>query len=145
MGPKPVAGLRVVFDTNTVLSALLFSHGKLSWLRGQWRTQGVTTLASKQTVQELLRVLAYPKFRLAKSEAEELLSDYLPYTEIITIKSRIFTEPRCRDQADQIFIDLAVTGKADVLVTGDKDLLDLSRETTFGIETPAQYKCQFVK
>ena len=58
------AVLRVVLDTNTVLSALLFSNTSLSQLRLCWQNQQLIPFASKATISELMLVLAYPKFKL---------------------------------------------------------------------------------
>lgn len=55
---------RVVLDSNVVLSALLFSRGRLAWIRAAWQGGRFVPLASKPTVEELIRVLGYPKFRL---------------------------------------------------------------------------------
>jgi hypothetical protein len=55
--------LRAVFDTNVVVSALVFG-GRLRWLRAAWAAQAVTPVVCRETVTELLRVLAYPKFHL---------------------------------------------------------------------------------
>lgn len=129
--------MRVVFDTNVVVSALLFSKGRLSWLRLHWQSGEVTPLMSKETVDEIIRVLSYPKFQLDKSEIEALLADYLPYTEaigVLTCKS----SPQCQDKDDQKFVDLALQGKAQVLVTGDSDLLSMDIGVT--TEPPAQYR-----
>jgi hypothetical protein len=49
----------------------------------------------------------------------------------------------CRDKNDQQFLDLAQSGKADLLVTGDRDLLALSGQTSFLIETPQAYRVRF--
>ena len=114
--------MKVVFDTNTVISALLFSKGQLSWLRPYWRMSKVTALSSKATVDELIRVLAYQKFQLEADEIETLLADFIPYCTVIKVVARK-NNPRCRDPDDQIFIDLVISGNADILVTGDKALL----------------------
>ena len=71
---------------------------------------------------ELIRALTYPRFRLTANEQEELLADYLPYC----LATVIPNPPPCRDQADIPFLQLALADKADVLVTGDKDLLVLA-------------------
>ena len=68
------AARRVVLDTNTILSALLFEHGRLVPLRNAWQAGALTPLLCTPTVEELLRVLAYPKFRLAPADREELLA-----------------------------------------------------------------------
>lgn len=129
--------MRVVFDTNVVVSALLFSKGRLSWLRLHWQSGEVTPLTSKETADEIIRVLSYQKFRLDKSEIEALLADYLPFTEAIKVVTHK-SSPQCQDKDDQKFVDLALQGKAQVLVTGDSDLLSMGIGLT--METPAQYR-----
>ena len=129
--------MRLVFDTNTVVSALLFGQGQLSWLREHWRGNDVVALVSRPTVDELIRVLAYPKFSLDKVEIEALLADYLPFTEAVSVSTQT-QSPQCRDSDDQMFVDLAIQGQANVLVTGDRALLEMD----FGVmvENAAAYK-----
>ena len=129
--------MRVVFDTNTVVSALLFEHGQLSWLRDHWRSRDVTALVSKPTVDELIRVLAYPKFDLNKTEIEALLADYVPFTSVITVPPQL-QSPKCSDINDQMFIDLAIQGQAGILITGDRVLLAM--DIGVSIERAADYK-----
>jgi putative PIN family toxin of toxin-antitoxin system len=124
------AAVRVVLDTNVVLSALVFRGGAAGQVRQAWQRGLVLPLASTATVQELARVLAYPKFRLSKSEQDELLADYLPYAETVRIPQPPPTVPDCRDVLDLPFMLLAMAGKAQVLVlvTGDRDLLTIAAE-----------------
>jgi putative PIN family toxin of toxin-antitoxin system len=129
---------RVVFDTNTVVSALLFANGRLAWLRAHWREGGCTPLISRVTAKELTRVLSYPRFRLSAEDRLELLADYLPFCETVEADQRCPTV--CRDANDQAFLDLAQSGRADLLVTGDRDLLALIGKTGFLIETPETYR-----
>ncbi len=69
-------------------------------------------------------VLGYPKFKLNPSQQKETLEDYLPFAEIATLPAQLALLPiRCRDIKDEKFIHLAITAKADCLVTGDDDLL----------------------
>jgi putative PIN family toxin of toxin-antitoxin system len=117
---------RVVIDTNLVLSALVFAGGRLAPLRLAWQDQRVLPLVSRATVAELIRALAYPKFKLAAHEQEELLADYLPYCKTVRIPAPPPATPPCRDAFDVPFLELALAGKADALVTGDKDLLCLA-------------------
>ena len=120
---------RWVLDTNVVLSALLFPSGRLTWLRDAWRSGTVVPLASRETTTELIRVLHYPRFELTPREREDLLGDYLPHCESVTV-------PQCRDPRDRPFLELAVAGQADALVTGDKDLLALAAALRIPIVTP---------
>ncbi len=124
---------RIVFDTNIIISALLFKKGSLSFLREQWASQQLIPLVSKQTAQELLRVLEYPKFKLSKSAQNELLAEYLPYAKIVDVNCDVSDLEICRDIHDQKFLELAHCGKADFLVTGDNDLLVLNGSLGFPI------------
>ena len=129
---------RVVFDTNVVLSALLFTHGQLSWLVGHWQAGNCVPLISRATAEELTRILSYPKFRLTANEELEALANYIPYCEAVEIVQSC--PVLCRDAKEQPFLDLSQSGKADVLVTGDEDLLALAGQTGFVIETPEEYR-----
>lgn len=132
----PIA--RVVFDTNTVVSALAFTGSRLAWLRLDWRDGSCIPLVSRPTVTELIRVLAYRKFQLSEERRLELQGDYLPYCCKVDPKE---SHPiLCRDSHDQPFLDLAHCGKADLLVTGDEDLLALAGQTKFVIEAPESYR-----
>lgn len=116
---------RVVLDTNLVLSALVFANGRLAALRHAWQGRRCVPLVSRITTTELIRVLAYPKFKLDEAARHELLADYLPWCITTHIPNPPPTTPECRDPFDQPFLHLAVAGKADYLVSGDQDLLSL--------------------
>jgi putative PIN family toxin of toxin-antitoxin system len=120
--------VRVVLDTNVVLSALVFAGGPARQIRQAWQRGDFLPLASTATVKELVRVLAYPKFRLSYREQEELLADYLPYVQTVRIPNPPPRVPECRDVMDLPFMQLAVEGKAQVLVSGDRDLLAIADE-----------------
>ncbi len=122
------ARLRVVLDTNVVLSTLVFGGGAAGRLRGLWQQGVFVPLASTATAHELVRVLAYPKFGLSVADQDELLSDYLPYTTAVRILQPPPQVPICRDPLDAPFLHLAMAGKAQMLVSGDKDLLALAVE-----------------
>ena len=121
--PRPP---RVVIDTNLVLSALVFTQGRLTPLRHAWQGTRCQPLLSSLTATELIRVLAYPKFKLSAEEQQELLADYLPYCTTVRMPAKPPATPACRDKFDLPFLQLAIVGKADYLVTGDLDLLSLA-------------------
>jgi putative PIN family toxin of toxin-antitoxin system len=133
---------RVVLDTNVVLSALVFGGGVAGRVRHVWQQSLCTPLVSRATVQELMRVLAYPKFRLSNEEQHELLADYLPYTATVRVPQPPPKVPPCRDADDLKFLELAVAGRARALVTGDADLLAVSGPLRFEIAAPAQWLAQ---
>jgi putative PIN family toxin of toxin-antitoxin system len=120
--PPPRVGL----DTNVVLSALLFGGGWTARVRGGWQSGRFVPLASTATARELVRVLAYPKFRLSADEQEQLLSDVMPWMQVVQIPHPPPPVPACRDALDLPFLRLAIAGKAHALVSGDRDLLALA-------------------
>ena len=120
--------MRVVLDTNVLVSALLFSRHRMSWLRRAWQTGQIQPVMDRSTAAELLRVLASPKFQLTDAEQEELLADVLPYAQTVTQTDDNPSWPRCTDPNDQMFITLAVSAHVDALVSGDAALLALGRE-----------------
>lgn len=131
---------RLVLDTNVLLSALLFRSASMTWLRTAWQSESILPLASRDTVSELLRVLGYPKFGLTAPDRDDLLADYLPWCETVTIPVPPPVTPDCRDPLDQPFLVLALAGRANALVTGDRDLLALADSFAIPILTPAEMK-----
>jgi putative PIN family toxin of toxin-antitoxin system len=92
----------------------------------------------------LLRVLAYKKFKLAEADIARVLALYLPHAvlhEIDHSSHKMGLVPICRDPRDQMFLELAQSAQADLLVTGDEDLLCLDdavmKQMNFRIITPA--------
>ncbi len=126
MKTATVGTLRVVLDTNVVVSALLFSRGRLAWLRQAWQQGRFIALISRPVAEELMAVLAYPKFKLNSGEQRELLADYLPWCEIVSLPPELPAVADCRDTDDLKFLALAQVARADFLVSGDKDLLALA-------------------
>lgn len=135
---------RVVIDTNLVLSALVFSGGQLDALRHAWQKQRCIPLVCKHTASEIIRVLAYPKFKLTLAEQNELLADYLPYCETVNLPTKVPKTLHCRDVFDIPFLHLAVVGKADFLISGDEDLLCLADEFICPIVTAKEFVARFL-
>mgnify|MGYP001825560756 FL=1 len=134
--------MKVVLDTGVIVSALLFPRGRVAWLRDRWTAGSIRPLVSRATADELIRVLAYPKFKLGGPEIDTVLAAYLPFTETVDVRSTRDDPavPACDDPDDQEFLYLTIDGEAEALVTGDDDLLRLRDEAPFPILTPAQFK-----
>jgi putative PIN family toxin of toxin-antitoxin system len=129
--------VRVVLDTNAVISALLFS-GVSSKLVSLWQNGLITPLLSRPILDEYLRVLSYPKFELSEKEIKELIQEeILPFAEVVRPKRRLRVVRR--DPSDNKFLECAVAGKASVIISGDKDLLSLGRYRRVRIQSPAQF------
>jgi putative PIN family toxin of toxin-antitoxin system len=129
--------VRVVLDTNALVSALLFS-GVSSKLVSLWQNGLIAPLLSREILDEYLRVLSYPKFALSEAEIKELIQEeILPFAEVVKPKRRLRVVRR--DPSDNKFLECAVAGKADVIISGDKDLLSLGRYRQIRIQSPAQF------
>jgi len=136
--------VRVVLDTNVLVSALLFTQGRLSWIRRLWTDRTIVPLVDEPCTKELLRVLTYPRFGLSTAEITILLESFLPYAETVdTTAAQGLDLPTCRDTSDQKFLRMAQAGNAAVLVTGDEDLLILAQRTEFPIERPSDFARRF--
>lgn len=80
-------------------------------------------LVSRDTLDELIRVLAYSKFNLTAAEIDPIVQDLLGMSEFVNVKSKV--DVVSADPTDNIFLELALDGKANVIVSGDHHLLDL--------------------
>ena len=126
-----------VFDTNVLVSALLFANSlprkalELALDRGK-------TLISKETVDELNNVLSRPKFKryISPQKRERFLFSFIQKSVLIEIQEKI---EECRDPKDNKFLELAVNGEATTIVSGDKDLLVLHPFREISILTVSQF------
>ena len=116
--------MRVTLDSNVLVPALVLKSPGFAWLRQAWRVRTVVPLASEETIAELVRVIQYSKFRLSQDEMLALLTDYLPWCEMV-VTAEAPAVPACSDPQDIPFLELTLVGGADALVSGDSDLLDL--------------------
>jgi len=124
---------RLVLDTNTVLALWMFRDPKLDALR-KWIEAGNCRLYSREdALEELRRVLAYRQFGLDEAAQTALHARYRcrlapwsppPHTETAR---RISVLPRCRDEDDQKFLEIASLSDASAVITRDKALLRLAR------------------
>ena len=125
MGKTPKKIIRVVLDTNVLISSLLFK-GKLSRIVALWQEGKIVPIISKETFDELRAVLEYPKFSLTATEIKSLIEhEILPFFEVAKVSEHV--EGACRDPGDDKFISCAISANADFIVTGDKDLSDLKK------------------
>jgi len=125
MGKKPKKIIRVVLDTNVLISALLFK-GELTRMVGLWQRGKMIPIISKETFDELRTVLEYPKFSLSRAEIKSLIEqEILPFFEVVNVSKHV--KGACRDPGDDKFISCALSANADYIVTGDRDLSDLKK------------------
>jgi uncharacterized protein len=110
-----------------VLDLVVFDDPSITGLRAGIEAGEVVILASRECLDELRRVLAYPGFGLDAARQAAALEWFATRVELSDpVRVGAFL-PRCSDRDDQKFLELAWAGKADRLVTKDKALLALRR------------------
>jgi uncharacterized protein len=128
--------MRVVVDTNVFVSAALKDRS-FPALALHVVAQRGTLLKSAATEGQLIEVLARPRIAaLVAPEAAEWMRTLLLAAETVVITERIAA---CRDPTDDKFLELAVNGQADMIVSGDADLLVLNPFRGIPIVPPATF------
>ena len=130
-------GQRFVVDTNVLVSRLLLPDS----IPGQAFAKAQATgdlLVSDDTLSELAEVLSRPKFDkyLSAKERRKFFSLLAPLCIKVEIVQPI---QACRDPRDDKFLELAVNGSADFILSGDSDLLSLHPFQDIPILSPVQY------
>jgi len=136
MGTQKV--IRVVIDTNVVISALLFggTPGKLIPL---WKSGHIITLASAEIIDEYIQVMTYPKFKLSEEEIHYLLYfEILPYLDVVSVGPALSPIIE-KDPSDDKFILCAEAGKANFIISGDQHLLSNKNYKKIKIINPEQF------
>jgi putative PIN family toxin of toxin-antitoxin system len=133
--------IKVVIDTNVIISAILFD-GIPGELIPLWKSSRIKPLASKEIIDEYIKVLAYPKFELSEAEINYILyNEILTHFDIIQIKeSPMITKV---DPSDDKFIHCTKAGKANLIISGDQHLLKLKSYGKIKIQTPSQFLKKF--
>ena len=117
--------MRLVADTNILISALLVGTSLPAHLVVLWREGRFDLLTSAEQLDELMRVTRYPRIRerLTPALAGRLINEL---REVAVLVTNLPTVTICADPFDNYLLAIATAGSADFLVTGDKrDLLGL--------------------
>lgn len=118
--------MRAVLDTNVLISAVLSRSGAPAQLLELWLGGAFELVTSPKLLEELERVLAYPKIRSRVSEEEaEALVSLIAVGSITVADPTEFPSVRSRDPDDDFLISLAAQSRS-ILVSGAPDLLDLA-------------------
>ena len=128
--------MRLILDSNVLLSALLTSHSSPARLLDAWERKLFTLIASDGLIAELRDVAGRPFFRARlRASAAELLAAGL--RDFSSFYRDLPSGPRAPDPKDSYLLALAEASQADFLVTGDKELLVLEHHKSTRIVTPA--------
>lgn len=126
--------MRYVFDTNVIISAILFEHSKPAKAFRYALSNG-EILLSLDLLEELNEVLGRERFNqyVTSEEREEFLAALLERAVLVEITENV---QECRDPKDDKLLELALNGEADYIISGDKDLLVLHPFRHVAIITP---------
>jgi uncharacterized protein len=128
--------MRVVVDTNVLVSAALKQQSMPGMTALLVERRG-GLLKSLATEQQLCEVVARPRLAsLIDAETQAWLTKLMAAAELVMSTERIVA---CRDPTDDKFLELAVNGRADLIISGDRDLLALNPFRDIPIVTPAMF------
>jgi putative PIN family toxin of toxin-antitoxin system len=131
-----MADLRVVLDTNVLVSGVAYPMSVPGRIVGLWHHGALDVVLSRYILDETARVLPrLPRVQMSSDEIQDLIDSFMFLADIVEPDGA--EEPDLRDPADQKVLATFVAAKADYLITGDKDLLVLAGK--YPIVTPAMF------
>ena len=129
-------GLRVVLDTNVLVSGLAYPGSVPGCIVAAWRRGGLDVVLSHYILDEMARVLPrLSRIRMTPAEIRDLADSFMFLADIVEPEGA--QDVNLRDPADQPVLLTLVAAQANYLVTGDKDLLALADD--YPIVTPAEF------
>lgn len=133
--------IRIIIDTNLCISMLIGK--RVAELRPILTSPSYELIVSNTLLQEIRVVTSRPKF--ARYFDPSLVEDFIHF---IQVNSRSFIldhiPSRCRDPKDDFLLELAIISDADLLLTGDKDLLELHQIGNCKIITINQFAAKYL-
>ena len=135
------SNIRCVIDTNVLVSSLLLKNSVPFQVVEMLFYEG-KLLRSESTTQELGTVLQRKKLikYITQNERSAFMTKFLIKSELVNINETITI---CRDVKDNQFLELAVSGEANFIITGDNDLLILNSFRNIEIVTPQIFLGRF--
>lgn len=132
--------MRVVVDTNILVRALIMPHGSVGPVILHLRQGHYALLYAWSLLEELVDVLNRPRIRVKYNLSEQ---DIHTVVSLILLRGEAVKKPEpiraCRDPKDDKFLEVAVSGEAEVIVSGDEDLLVLNPFRGIPILPPAKF------
>jgi putative PIN family toxin of toxin-antitoxin system len=132
--------MRAVVDTNILVRAVIKPQGSVGPVLQRLRRREYTLLLSRATLDEVVDVLHRPRLRVKYGLSESALRAVI---RLVVLRSELVQPDEqiavCRDPKDDKFLEVAVAGQADVIVSGDEDLLTLDPYAGIPIVSPSQF------
>jgi uncharacterized protein len=144
--------LTAVLDSNVLISLLVFSDPRYPGIAAAWASGSLRVVTDDACAAEFERVLAYPRLKLDASRQSAIFAVFETRTFRLGVAGKGADPaalPKCKDADDQKFLELALAAGADLLVTGDRELLKLGggrhAGLPFSILTADQLECRLVE
>jgi putative PIN family toxin of toxin-antitoxin system len=133
--------LRVVLDTNVYVSATILSRGTPFSILDAWRRREFVLVTSESIIEEIERVLRYPRIRDRYTVTEQDVARLVASlrSDALVVSGAVKISGISRDSTDDKFLACAVEAQADCIVTGDPDLLVLGRYHGVDILKPHEF------
>lgn len=134
-----MAALRVVLDSNVLISGLAYPAGNPGRILAAWRQGGLKLVLSRYILDEMVRVLPrLQRIVMSETEIRDLADSFMFLADMVEPDAEAAAnEKELRDPNDRQILGTLLAGRADYLITGDKDLLVLGGR--YPIVTPAQF------
>ncbi len=130
--------IRLVLDTNTLISAVGWRHSKQRRILEACLFKKYLLIESADLLDEFVKVVSRPKFSfVSKEERNELVTRLIGHSEIVEPKKKLNIVEE--DPADNKVLECGLEGKADYIITGDRHLLNLKRFGKTEILTASEF------
>ncbi|MBC6960637.1 MAG: putative toxin-antitoxin system toxin component, PIN family [Lautropia sp.] len=128
--------LRVVLDTNVLVSGLAYPGSVPGCIVTAWRQGSLDVVLSRYILDEMIRVLPrLPRIRMTPAEIRDLADSFMFLADVVEPEGE--HDANLRNPADQPVLLTLLAAKADYLITGDRDLLALAKQ--YPIVTPTEF------
>ena len=133
--------ITVVFDTNVLLDLFVFNDFRALHLKQALIEKRIDAVASPQTLEEFVDVIARPLFCLDKSNQNLIWEQWHTLSRVLNDSELMRAPWQCQDPDDQVFLDIAFTVKPCVLMSKDNEVLKLAnRAAKENIHITSNYK-----
>ncbi len=133
--------MRVILDTSVVVSGMISPHGPPAQIIARWLDDDFVLIYTPAMLVELEDVLNRAWLHKRLVHVPERIPDFLLAVKVLgkLVRGYVNVAGQVRDPFDEMFLACAVLGKADYIISGDKDLLSLGAYRGTRIVTPAEF------
>jgi uncharacterized protein len=136
--------MRVAVDTNVFISTVIKPENRVGMIVVRMRNGEYTLLYAEEMLDELVEVITrdkiWKRYKLTEETVNTFVNSIIEHGERVEVVTVVDV---CRDPDDNILLALGLDGKAEYIVSGDRDLLELTPFQGIPIVTPAEFLAKF--